>query len=290
MKVRTLPFGYCLADGKVVTHPHESQIVREVCSIYLQGKSMLQIAEWLNEKAIEYMPGVIAWNKARIMRILEDKRYLGDDKFPVITEQEVHDKILKLKYERNDQKAVDRKSDFFKINVPVKCSKCGSIMKRKKDSRRLVSSRWVCTNNGCNISVRKSDEALLSDITEILNELIANPHIITIPVGTESEPSIELIRLNNEISRLFDSPQIDREVARAKMLEYASLKYQETDLTVSITQQLHDIFTEAVPLQSFCPHLFDRTVDEIRLHTDGTIGIVLTNKQEIKKGGQNGTS
>ena len=284
MKIRNIAVGYCYADGKIIIHPQESGIVRKIFTAYLQGKSLLQIAQRLNERKIEYMPGVIAWNKARVMRVLEDKRYLGHARHPAIIDPEIHESVIRIKESRNNQR-VDRPTAILRLNVSVRCPKCNSLMNRRVDSRRAVASRWDCRNPECHCVIGKNDETLLSEISELLNQAIENPDMITIPTEKESEPSAELIRLNNEISRIFDSIQIDRETARKKMLEYAALKYRETDSSVSIAQRLKDTFTNAEPLKANCPFLFERTVEEIRLYTDGTMGIVLTNKQEIRSGG-----
>ncbi len=289
MKIRSILYGYCISNGKITIHQGESKIITEICNMYLDGQSMMQIAKTLTERKVEYMPGAVAWNKAKIMRMLEDKRYLGDDTYPLIIDRETYEKIQKIKYDRNDQKGVDKEADIFQLNVPIRCPKCNTPMYRRVDKRLVTTTKWVCKNKNCMCSVAITDEQLLSAITEMINGLIANPHLINIPIENAGEPSIELIRLNNEISRLFDSPQIDRESAKVKLLEYFSVKYQETDAAIGIAKQLKDIFAGAIPLQAFCPHLFDKAVDEIRLYTDGTVGIVLANKQEIRKGGQYGT-
>ncbi len=290
MKIRNILYGYQCKGGILEPHPQESKIVQEVFNAYLQGKSLLQIAEWLNERKVEYMPGSVAWNKGKIMRMLDDKRYLGDEKHPAIIDQAIHETALKIKYERNDQKGTDRQSDIFQLNAPIRCPKCGEQMQRRVDSRLTSSVKWVCRNQECRCSIAKTDDSLLAELTESLNSLISNPHIVNIPTERESEQSIEIIRLNNEISRLFDSTEVDRDTARAKILEYAALKYQESDRQVCIAQRLKDTFSQAIPLQAFCPHLFERTVDEIRLYTDKTIGIILANRQEIRNGGQYGTA
>ncbi len=290
MKNRNIAYGYRYANGIIEPHPQERQIVREVYDAYLQGKSLRQITEWLNERQIEYMPGVVAWNKARIMRMLEDKRYLGDERHPAIIDRETYELATSTKDSKNEQKETDRQADIFRLNVPVRCPHCNSLMKRRGDSRWATYTRWNCTNKDCKTVISIADETLLEHIAELLNSVIANPHIVTIPTEKKNEPSIELIRLNNEISRLFDSTEIDRETARAKILEYASAQYRETDSIMTIAHRLKDTFTEAIPLTAFCPHLFERTVDEIKLYADGKVGIILTNNQEIRNGGQYGTT
>jgi len=115
MKNRNILYGYCYKDGIITVHEGEAKIVKGVCKDYLDGKSLLDIANGLNERQIEYMPGVMGWNKARIMRMLEDIRYIGDERYPPIIEQETYDAIRKLKDSKNGQKAIDSRqcSRFF---------------------------------------------------------------------------------------------------------------------------------------------------------------------------------
>ena len=93
MKNRTLPYGYCCVDGIITAHIEESAVVSDICTAYLAGKSLLTIAELLNERQIEYMPGVLGWNKARLKRILEDERYLGKAPYQRIISQEAYEAI-----------------------------------------------------------------------------------------------------------------------------------------------------------------------------------------------------
>lgn len=284
MKNRNILYGYCYKDGIITIHEGEAEIVKEVCKDYLNGKSLLDIANGLNERQIEYMLGVIGWNKARIMRILEDKRYVGDERYPSIIEQETYDAIRKLKDSKNGQKATNRKSDIFQLSLPVRCPTCNGVLKRRIDSRREMASRWDCSNPTCKTVIGMKDDAMLTEITEILNIAIANPEIINIPPEKEIEPSAEFRRLNNEITRVFDSIQIDRTAVREMLIRYTSMKYAELDSAVYKAQRLKDIFTASQPLTAFSVEFLHSTIDEIMLYTDGAIGLILENGQEIRRG------
>lgn len=285
MRIRNILYGYCYKDGRITIHESDSEIVKGVCKDYLNGKSLSAIANELNERQVEYMPGVVGWNKARIMRMLEDKRYVGDDNYPAIIDQETYGRIQGLKQSKNSTHSnVDRQADVFQISLPVRCPKCNGIMKRRVDSRREIPMRWDCENNQCKTVVGITDEALLSAITEVLNTAIANPEIINIPTEKENEPSLERRRLNSEITKAFDSIQIDKDAVRRMMIQHASLKYTELDSEVSKARRLKDIFTESQPLTTFSIEFLHRTADELMLYTDGTIGLILENGQEIRKG------
>ena len=284
MKKRNILYGYQCIEGIIKLHPQEMAVVKEIFKAYTEGKSLLELSKWLNERQIEYMLGVTEWNKARIMRILEDKRYLGDDRYPALIEQGVYDTVQEISYNRCDQKNTDRQADIFKLNIPVKCPSCNSILKRIVDNRWSTPPKWRCQNPKCKQSIAITDEVLLSAITEVLNTAIANPEMISIPTEKETEPSLELRKLNNEITRAFDSIQIDKDAVRRMMIQHASLKYAELDSAVSKAQRLKDIFIDSHPMTSFSVGFLERTTDEIMLYTDGSIGLILENGQEIRKG------
>ena len=86
MKKRNIPFGYQWENGVITAHPTESKIVIGIFTAYITGRSLLQIAEALNKNSIEYLPGVIGWNKARLKRMIEDAR---SQAITIASEQEI---------------------------------------------------------------------------------------------------------------------------------------------------------------------------------------------------------
>lgn len=284
MKNRNILYGYCYKNGIIIVQESEAEVVKGVYKDYLEGKSLLNIAKELNERQIEYMPGVTGWNKARIMRMVEDIRYIGDERYPAIVDAEAYETIQILKNSKNGQKSIDRKSDIFQLSLPVRCPVCNGILKRRIDSRREKASRWDCSNPTCKTVIGMIDDEMLTEISEVLNIAIENPDVIAIPTEEEIEPSIELRKLNNEIARAFDSIQIDRDAVRKMMIQYVSLKYQELDSAVCRAKRLKDVFSDSQPLTAFSADFLERTTDELMLYTDGTIGLILENGQEIRKG------
>ena len=78
MKNRNLPYGYSFTKGSIVVQPQEQAIVAGIYDGYLSGKSLSDITSELNVRSVEFMPGVIGWNKARLKHILEDERYRAE--------------------------------------------------------------------------------------------------------------------------------------------------------------------------------------------------------------------
>lgn len=283
MKNRSIPYGYTYADGKIILHPQESEMVKEICRDYLSGKSMLLIAQGLNNRMIAYMVGVYGWNKARIKRIIEDKRYLGNEKFPALIDEETHTKMCALKDEKNTQAGVDRSTSIFKLQVNVACPRCKNKMHRRCDNVYTFKERWTCTNARCKTMIVKADADLLGDINNLLNGVVENPEKIEMPTETEFCPSLQLERMNDEISCQFNAVSVDRKSIQSRMIAYVALKYAELDAMRCKAKKLKDIFLSAKITDEFSKELFDRTVIGINLYVGGDVGIVLMNNQEIRK-------
>lgn len=144
MKIRNIPYGYQYKNGSIAIQEKETETVKRIFTEYLNGLSLLKIAEHLNNEQIEYMLGVCGWNKSRIKRIIEDERYLGTSSYPPIIDEDMHKTLMLIKSEKNTQKHIDRKSDIFNLGVPILCPKCCSKMCRRHDSNRKCQDWWLC--------------------------------------------------------------------------------------------------------------------------------------------------
>lgn len=284
MKIRNIPFGYRIENGKILLHPAESQTVREIHAAYLNGQSLLQIAASLNERGVEYMPGTAAWNKARLKRIIEDVRYLGNEAYPAILQETDFNRAQEIKAARNTKKDVDRTADIFKLTVPVCCENCGEPLRRMHDSRTIHQEKWICRS--CNSAVKIPDAALLTAIVECMNRLIADPGVIRY-TPAPTEPSLETLRLKNEIGRMLDSPIIDKEPLKSKIFEYASRMYDGMNTGKRITERIRAALENAEPLSSYDKELIEKTVAAVTLHGDRTVSFTLKNGQQTGKGDAN---
>ena len=115
--------------------PQESKVLKQIYAAYLDGSSMLTIAEQLNREKIEYRDGVTGWNKGRLKHLIDNTKYLGTEVYPSIIDQETYEKIQKTKHGRNTQRNTDKAQDIFRLTVPVRCPSCGDRMRRRHDSR-----------------------------------------------------------------------------------------------------------------------------------------------------------
>ena len=255
----------------------ESKVLKRIFYAYLNGDSMLTIAEQLNREKIEYASGVIGWNKGRLKHLIDNTKYLGTEVYPPIIDQATYEKIQKIKHGRNTQKNTDKAQDIFKLTVPVRCPSCGDRMRRRHDSRCKCQERWTCENTACRLRIEISDAELLTALADLLGTVTADS--IKKPAETPYEPSTEVIRLNNEISRMLDMTEIDKAVLRSKMTECLARKYKELGNGCCAVQRLK---AEVGSTADIAERL-NRTVSEIRLYTDKTADIILLNGQIIRK-------
>ena len=206
--------------------------------------------------------------------------------YPAILDEMTYTAMQRVKESRNTQKDTNRKTDIFQITVPVKCPICGQRMQRRHDSRYKVQQRWICENEECRTLIKIADSDLLESINNVLAGIL--PERIQLIDAIESEPSISVRLVNNEIARLYDTAEIDKETLRKKLLEGISKRYEDIDNKPYATRKLQvelmrDQSTDNV-------QRINKTVSEIILYTDLTVGITLLNGQFIGKEHTNGTT
>ena len=287
MKNRKIPFGYEMQKGKIKVSEYEAEILHRIFAEYINGRNLKELAEMLAEQNIEYLPGMSAWNKNRIKRILEDKRYTGDDKYPMIINNQIFTQANSIKAERrtNENCIVNAKNKL--IIYTVKCACCGGTMIHKVDRRSKCVEQWLCDNTDCRTRINMTIEELKSAITALMNMCINNPSITDMDED-EQEISAEIRLMENEIDRMIEQSDIYKSEIQNRILECAAKKYEQIRSKAHITQRLKAEFEKSDLLSDFYIDLFEKTVSAIRMNIDGQISIVLKNGNIIGKGETNG--
>lgn len=98
LKNRSIPFGYCVVNGRFAVNENEAEIVRKIFADYIGGKSLKSIAA---EIEIPYNSGKEKWNKNMVCRILENRKYIGENGYSKIISNADFELAARIKSERN---------------------------------------------------------------------------------------------------------------------------------------------------------------------------------------------
>ena len=281
MKKRNMLFGYKVENGQKVIEEKESKIVVEIYTRYLKRETVLAIANDLTKRRIEYVPSRYEWNKPRVLRVVKDERYIGADKFPPLIDKSVFYAAQSLNSQKRTIKEDFLDKDVHRIGVPIKCSVCGSILKRKCDCRKKNPEKWYCSNKDCRKIITIKDDVLINYLIDVMNALIEkNDDIEYIPQekGDNNKP----ILLENEMKDLYVNPRSNEENIRNKLNSYFAELYKSVDKNVGKTMRIKNTLKNT-PLQTkFSPELLSSIAEAIKLYPDGNVAIVLMNGQEIR--------
>lgn len=284
MKNRRFPYGYEMQNGLIVICLKEVDTVKQIFSQYLNGKNLKNIAERLTENQIEFLPGEYNWNKSRIKRMIEDKRYIGGDNYPAIIDKDTFQRanVEKNNQIRNINPVITAEKKL--LTNKVICSNCGRRLFHNTDSRLKNSEKWFCKNEDCKFSVHMTVAELEHEITEILNLLISQPKLVEYEeTDTSAEASIEIIRMENEIERQLESIDFNKNEIQNMILQCAAKKYDAYKGVRHITDRLKADFEKSSPLSAFNKELFDRTVSAITIDKDKKVCLKLKNNKIIRK-------
>ena len=284
MKNRRFPYGYEMQNGLIVICLKEADTVKQIFSQYLNGKNLKNIAERLTENQIEFLPGEYSWNKSRIKRMIEDERYIGDDTYPTIIDKDIFRKANFEKNSRRTNISPVVTAEKKLLTHKVICADCGRRLFHNTDSRLKNSEKWFCKNEDCKFSVYMTVAELEHEITEILNLLISTPKFTEYEeTDIQAEPSLEIIRMENEIERQIESIDFDKNEIQNMILQCATKKYDAYKGVRHITDRLKADFEQSSPLSAFNTRLFDRTVSAITIDKDKKVCLKLKNNKIIRK-------
>ena len=282
-KNRNIPFGYTMQKGEIVEEPTESQAVKDIFKLYLDGKSMSEIARQMSISQISYNGITFDWNKNMVKRILENEKYLGKDGYPALIDSETF-------YRANARKkikatSVNEISEELKIIRSLTyCTECGHRLSRIGGNTQ--TDKWDCRNIECSrFNYRLTDNMIKDILLHILNAVIANPDLL----DTDSEisgytPNIKVKCQQNEINRLMDNPEIDSEKVKTEILRLAELKYDccTYDESPQKTEYLKELLSDREQLNIIDYDLLKSCVSRILIGHFYTIEIEFINGVTIK--------
>ena len=281
MRNRTIPFGYQYENGVLAINPPEAHTVQKVFAAYLSGEPLSKIAAHLTAKLVEYLPGYWKWDKARVKRLLDNAKYIGNGEYPPI----IKEKDFQMAHQKKESANTNRQiadEDIKLFKGLAHCHHCGGIMVRRMDSRMEHPVTWKCP--ACDYFLPLPDEEFKHRVFLLQQRLVAKP-LLTEKEEEIPVTSMEARRLTNEIFRKLDSGDYSEDELVNLALQCAAENNQTINSARHITDRLTATLLHAGPLSAFDRTLFERTVSEIHLTRKGEILLKLQNGVCIGEGG-----
>lgn len=138
-KNRDIPFGYCVINGKYALNIAESQAVKKIFSDYIGGKSLKTIA---SEMTIPYNTAKTVWNKNMVSRVLENKKYIGENGYPQIVGKHEFEQAAQIKTERTTyRKPVSQVNpQYINTEIITEYESTDEIQQMTNEINRLINS------------------------------------------------------------------------------------------------------------------------------------------------------
>lgn len=276
---RKTPFGYMVQGGETVLCPVEADAVQSIFTRYLAGASYGRIADEMSKGNVPYHQHTRQWNKHMVKRILENGKYLGTGGYPRLVSDE---DFLAVQLQRED------KTDYAPcpaglrpIREKAVCAVCGSRITR--DTKSHGRPRWVCPD--CGAIVRISDEAVQRLVSQRLRQLVDAPDLLTPPPTPEAVPSLDALRIQNELNLCFNRSDINPDYMKTLIFAAAAEQYAVLpDLTpVHDMEVLRDRLKTGCVNDNDLQELLAKAVKAVRIGGQDYIELELTNGTMIRK-------
>ena len=287
-KTRYIPYGYTMRNGRTVIAQDEAAVIREIFSTYISGASLQSIANLLTERKIPYSERTDVWDKARIARIISNTKYLGNDEYDPIIEEEQYKEAASVKIARQRNVFEKNLQGIDLLRDCVRCVECGAPMKRRVNSMYRIRESWECTNAECGQRVRISDAHLLQRITVLMNRIISNSCLLIPHTRKRKETSIEVQRISREIDAELERDNPSDAFIIAKAVEMAGRLYTESDTQLQIAASIaRKRVKMMIPQEVFNPDYFNDIVAYLTLGSSGKVILHTKTDAEIEGGEEN---
>jgi hypothetical protein len=284
-KTRFIPYGYTIREGRTVIEHTEAEIIREIFDEYIKGASLKDIAENLTQRRIPYTEKTDVWDKARIARIIDNAKYIGDEEYDPIIDEDTYEGAVSMKAARQRNTVQKECEGIALLRNRVKCEDCGSPMVRRICSKRHVKESWTCQNAECGKRLRISDGDLLQKITILMNRIIENSELLIPKPKTRIVDSPTVANLQRQVDAELGKDHPSEEYIVEKISDIASQLYKETQAKKIIVAQIARKRASMMkPQENFNCDYFSDLIDYITLSSSGKVRLHTKVGTEITEG------
>jgi len=285
-KLRYIPYGYTVRNGRTVIDRKEAEIVREIFESYIEGATLESIADKLTKQKVPYTEKVTAWDKSRVARIIGNARYLGTEEYETIIEEDTFENATQTRLSRGRMAMVNECEGLRYIRNRIRCECCGYPMVRRTCNKRIVRESWMCTNKECGMRVRISDADLLLKITLQINRMIENTELLEQTHKETGRDSPEVKQIKGDIDRELERQNPSEEYILERVGAMASELYRHSkskDMIMSRVVQKRASMMR--PTETFSIGNFEDLVEYVGIGENGLITLHTKAKTKIAEEG-----
>lgn len=288
---RHMPIGYKLVDGKVVSDTKKTETIQKVFNDYLNGSSIRKIAEKLTATGFPNADNKPSWNHGSVGRILENIKYLGDEMYPQIIDEETFQSVQSRRKSRNKklcrtQEINSKKNESIFIGKLI-CGECGEPYRQyiTDAGKPEEDIAWKCNNHSYQRKMKCRNLILNEkDIEDIsisgTNKLLSR--IWMLDKKKKKEPpkiNMEIRNLEEKVKELeeeekFSSKELSELIFRRAKAYYDISKINDYNYN---TRKIKEELIGKEQLIEFEEDLFIKIIKQITIYKNGKISVEYIN-------------
>ncbi|WP_303026212.1 recombinase zinc beta ribbon domain-containing protein [Anaerotignum lactatifermentans] len=279
MNRKVTVYGYQFIDGMLQIDEEQSQMVQEIFEVYHSGVPVSRLKDHIEGLEI---------HRVKLSDMLSDKRYLGNEVFPKIIDQELFEAVQQRKKER--RKAIGKEQLYlyhkeqFLLGDKIKCGECGSAyhcykhgeLRRWDCSKRLVKGKVTCRNQHI------QEDQVKELFMQAVGNLEKHPEQIRKITVYGSKRNIRIQAAEHEIKLLKNDSDHNIDELLKLIYKRASLLYETAGDggAAYYTKKIEDLIQqhkEQPEEKTFDKDLFDAIIEAITIYKDGRVIFTLKN-------------
>lgn len=288
---RHTPLGYRIQNGKAEIEPETASLVQEVFTAYLRGTSTYRIAKDFTRRGILNASHKPSWNHGSIGKILENRKYLGDEFYPPLIDQSVFEQAQDRRKQRVQELGrIGESNRFAKQSIwssLLVCGECGQPYRKYTEKGKhpkwrckhyIYHNRVLCRNRSL------SEEQLEQAFVQAINQVIETPVYLKPDFKEAPLPeSIAERKLTARINSLLAEPSCDAQTVKQLAFQRAAEQYRNIHIDDRVYQneKIMDALN-GIGIQTVCDRtLLKKTIGKIVVQKHTGLEFYLKNSRSI---------
>lgn len=207
-------------NGNLVIEPSEALVIRQIFFFYLEGYSLKQIGEKLEEQGILTAAGKSKWRPETIRKILQNEKYMGDALLQktytvdVLSKKRVKNVgIVPQYYVEGNHEAIIPKDLFMQVQEEmIRRTTLKSGEKKRNYSSKYALTSVVCCSK-CQATYRRvawKNRGKASNVWRCVTRVEKGPEVCDAPTIKEDELQKVVVKAIN--SAIHDRKKIIKEL------------------------------------------------------------------------------